>query len=410
MNPFLIAFITGLTTGGLSCTAMQGSLLASSLAHQIEQDLLDRAESESKKPGKPLKVHIALPILLFLSSKVVAYTVLGLLLGALGTVLTLTPRMRAFLLIVIGIFMIGNALRMFNIHPIFEFFDVKPPLFITRAIRRRSKMGADFFTPLLLGAMTLLIPCGVTQAMMAVAVASGDPFQGAGVMMAFTLGTSPVFFSLAYLTTRIGARLEKLFSRFVAVVILVLGIFTFVSGMRLNGFSLSLPVANILPGRLQSATPSQQLFQPNSTPLPTTTNAIESSTEQAVISSTEGAIPSLSTQAMGASPSTGTTTSSEMEAIPSPTVEIVTTLTLEARNNGYFPGTLFTLAGAPTQLNIVTDKTRSCAIAFVIPMLNYQVLLPETGTTTIDIPAQPPGTVMAFTCSMGMYTGEIISQ
>jgi len=35
-------------------------------------------------------------------------------------------------------------------------------------------------------------------------------------------------------------------------------------------------------------------------------------------------------------------------------------------------------------------------------------LLLESGTESIPIPAQPSGTVMAFTCSMGMYTGEIV--
>ena len=32
MEPNLLAFITGLTTGGLSCLAVQGGLLASSIA------------------------------------------------------------------------------------------------------------------------------------------------------------------------------------------------------------------------------------------------------------------------------------------------------------------------------------------------------------------------------------------
>ena len=40
--------------------------------------------------------------------------------------------------------------------------------------------------------------------------------MGAALMLAFTLGTSPVFFIVAYLTTELGARLEKFFMRFVA--------------------------------------------------------------------------------------------------------------------------------------------------------------------------------------------------
>jgi uncharacterized protein len=295
--------------------------------------------------------------------------------------------------------MIGNALRMFNIHPFFRIFALEPPKFVTRAIRRRAKKGADLFTPLFLGAMTVLIPCGVTQAMMAVAIATGDPIKGAGLMLAFTLGTSPVFFVLAYLTTQIGSRLEKLFTRFVAVIILVLGIVTYLSGLRLTGLSFSLPVADILPGWLQTGSSTQQVVQPVFIP---------SSTEEVINPPTAEAIPSPLPASDTTSPTTEAVASPGVESIPPPTEETITILTLAAQNNGYFPGTLFAPAGSPARLNVVTEDTRSCAVAFVIPMLNYETLLPETGTTTIDIPPQPPGTVLAFTCSMGMYTGEIV--
>lgn len=234
----MIAFITGLTTGGLSCLAVQGGLLASSLANQIEQDYLEQSAQKKKK----LKRHqvaverssSALPILLFLTSKLVAYTLLGLLLGWLGSFLALNPVTRALLMIFIGVFMLGNALRMMNVHPIFRYFSIEPPKFITRYIRRSSK-GTDTVTPLFLGALTVFIPCGVTQAMMAAALATGSPLTGAAMMFAFTLGTSPVFFIVAYLTAELGARLEKFFMRFVAIVVLVLGFVTLDGGLNLIG-------------------------------------------------------------------------------------------------------------------------------------------------------------------------------
>ena len=37
-SQLVVAFITGITTGGLSCLAVQGGLLASSLSHHIDQD------------------------------------------------------------------------------------------------------------------------------------------------------------------------------------------------------------------------------------------------------------------------------------------------------------------------------------------------------------------------------------
>src|SRR6185369_10852669 len=48
----MVAFITGLTTGGLSCLAVQGGLLASSLARQVEQDYLEQATLNHKSKKK----------------------------------------------------------------------------------------------------------------------------------------------------------------------------------------------------------------------------------------------------------------------------------------------------------------------------------------------------------------------
>jgi plastocyanin domain-containing protein len=81
---------------------------------------------------------------------------------------------------------------------------------------------------------------------------------------------------------------------------------------------------------------------------------------------------------------------------------------LNATNGGYSPRTLHAKADVSLKLNMVTKNTYSCARGFVIPAINVEQLLPSSGTVVIDIPAQKPGTVMPFTCSMGMYTGEIV--
>src|SRR5688572_22173688 len=96
----LIAFITGLTTGGLSCLAVQGGLLASSLAHQLEQDYLDpsvgqKPRSKKHAPAQVKRSSTALPIFLFLLAKLIAYTLLGALLGWLGSFFTISPTFRA---------------------------------------------------------------------------------------------------------------------------------------------------------------------------------------------------------------------------------------------------------------------------------------------------------------------------
>lgn len=350
-SQLVVAFITGITTGGLSCLAVQGGLLASSLAHQIEQDYVGQTANKKNKQNTSVRTNSAFPIFLFLVAKLVAYTLLGALLGWLGSFLTLSPMTRAILLIAIGVFMIGNALRMFNVHPIFRYFSVEPPKFITRYIRRTAK-GTDTATPLFLGALTVFIPCGVTQAMMATALGTGSVAMGAALMFAFILGTSPVFFIVAYLTTELGSRLEKFFMRFVAVVLLILGFVTLDGGLNVLGSPLSFQnlTRNLIPSNSQSA-PVADTSQP---------------------AAVDGE------------------------------------LTLRVGNDGYFPVSLKAPADKAFTLNLVTNKTYSCARDFVIPALDYYQLLPDTGTVQVTIPAQEKGSTLFFTCSMGMYTGQIV--
>jgi hypothetical protein len=83
-------------------------------------------------------------------------------------------------------------------------------------------------------------------------------------------------------------------------------------------------------------------------------------------------------------------------------------LILQVQNEGYFPQTLSAPAGKDFTLNLVTNKTYSCSRDFVIPALDFYELLPDTGTVQVNIPAQAKGSTLFFTCSMGMYTGQIV--
>ena len=156
--------------------AVQGGLLASSVSAQ---------PLEERKRG----------VALFLLSKLIAYSVLGLLLGALGSFLALSTRMQAGLQLITGLFMLATAGRLLDVHPVFRYFVIQPPSWVYRLLRKKAK-DASYLAPALLGAMTVFIPCGVTQAMMVIAMASGNPILGALIMATFTLGTSPVFAAL----------------------------------------------------------------------------------------------------------------------------------------------------------------------------------------------------------------------
>ena len=60
------------------------------------------------------------------------------------------------------------------------------------------------------------------------------------------------------------------------------------------------------------------------------------------------------------------------------------------------------------KLRLITNNTSSCDRDFTIPSLNVEVLLDKTGESVVDLPVQQAGYKLHFSCSMGMYTGDIV--
>jgi len=354
-----IIFITGLTTGGLTCLAVQGGLLASAMARQVTVPVTTPHHArkvrgtKSKKQAALTSIQLPKdpwPVVYFLAAKLVAYTLLGFLLGALGSALQISPTAQAIMQIVAGLFMLATALNMLNVHPIFRYAVIQPPKVLTRLVRNQSK-GQEVFTPALLGFMTVLIPCGTTQTMEVLAITSGSPILGAVILFAFVLGTSPTFFVLGFLATRIRGQFQQIFAVAAAFLILFLGIVSLDGALNLLG-------SPITPSRIVAS-----LFQPG--------GAYKSGTPVAASA-----------------------------------VNGVQELNINAYPNGYAPSYFRVRSGQPIRLRLVTSNSYGCTRGFVIPNLRIRKILPETGETLIDLPAQPPGDLY-FTCSMGMYGGVI---
>ncbi len=220
MNNLWTIFITGLFVGGLSCMAVQGGLLAAAVT---------QLPTDKKTP---------LPIVTFLISKLIAYTILGFILGLLGSVFSVSLPLKATLNIAVVIFMLGTAGNLLNLHPVFRYFVITPPKFLLKLARNQAK-SKSIFAPALLGAFTVFIPCGTTQAMMALAVASGSPWQASLIMFAFVLGTSPLFFVLGYLVTKLGESLHQKFMKVAAVGIILLALFNLYNALSLAGVNFN---------------------------------------------------------------------------------------------------------------------------------------------------------------------------
>lgn len=336
-----IIFTTGLFTGGLTCLAVQGGLLASAIAQREEEHLRQKA----------LKKANALPILAFLIAKLAAYIILGLLLGWFGSLFELSLTAQAVLQITVAIFMIGTAGALLNLHPLFRYFIIQPPKFITRKIRSVSKSG-DLFAPAILGAFTVFIPCGVTQGMMALAIASGTPAQGAAIMFAFVLGTSPIFFILGYLATRLGDSMHKKFMKVAAYAIVILALFNLNNGIALTGSRWTL-------NKISKAALCTIAYCANN----------ESSVGQ--------------------------------------NIEAVTEATITIKNYGYSPRDFTVKAGSEVKVNLINKDAYTCAQAFTIPSLGIRKIVAPNTQDTITFTAPKKTGQLAFMCSMGMYRGTI---
>jgi len=340
MNQLITVFLTGLLAGGLSCAAVQGGLLAATIAQREEEHLKEKAAKGN-----------ALPILAFLIAKLAVYTILGLLLGWFGSLFQLSLTLKIVMQVVVAVFMIGSALSILNVHPIFRYFIIQPPKFLTRIVRKQSKSG-DIFAPAILGSFTIFIPCGTTQAMMALAIASGNPVTGAAILFAFVLGTSPVFFLLGFFATKLGDFFHEKFMKVLAFAIIVLAIFNLNNSVALAGGEFT--IENM--GKSVWCTVS---FCNNS-------------------SDTSAA-----------------------------TAQASTDLNIEISSAGYIPNELTAKAGADITLHLKNDGGGGCAQAFTIPSLGIQRVVSTGQTDTVTFKAPSEKTDIAFMCSMGMYRGVI---
>ena len=326
MNTIWLAFLTGLTSGGISCIAVQGGLLTSAISN-----------TENTKNNKGL-------VMTFLISKTLTYTFLGFLLGYIGAFLVLTPKVSAVFQIFIGLFLLATAGRILDLHPIFRYFVIQPPKFIYKLAKNNTNAGT-LFAPILLGALTVLMPCGVTQAMMVVALGTANPVQSALIMLAFVLGTSPVFFAL-------GISVSKLI-KYKAFNFISAGVIAIFAIISLNGAMGLLGSAHTLQNYWKAITGNIANTQIKSA---------------AVVSGFQEA-------------------------------------TIIVKNNGYTSDVTTLKVDVPVRLKIITDNVYSCSRSFTVPGLNISKVLPATGEEIIEFTPTKTGR-LAYSCSMGMYTGS----
>lgn len=332
MNLWFV-FLTGLTSGGVTCAAMQGGLLASIIANQ---------KKDQVKAGFGPDDY--LPVTAFLTTKLISHVILGFFLGWLGSRVELSLGARLFFQTFAALFMLATALNLLNVHPIFRYLAIQPPKFAYRFIKASS---LSLFAPALFGVLTVLIPCGVTQAMEVLAITSGSPATGALIMGSFVLGTVPMFVVIGLATARLSETWRTTFLRAAAYLLIFMSLYS------VNGVLTA----------LDSPYSVERIVSVLRTPI-------------------------------GAS------------ATITPVTNGVQKVTIQITNSGYTPRTFTVKSGLPVELKVAAGEVYSCATAFTFKAFGISAYVKPNSNQIFTFTPTKKGRY-TFSCSMGMYSGTM---
>jgi sulfite exporter TauE/SafE len=170
---YLTAITIGVIASLSTCMAIVGGLTLSISANFAK-------EGDSIKPQT-----------LFHAGRLIAFFLLGGIIGSIGTQFEFSDSGTFVLSITVGIVMLLLGLKLLDIFPKARSLLPTLPNFALGWIEP-LKSANHTLTPALLGILTFFLPCGFTQSMQIYTLTSGGFIPGALTMGFFALGTLPV--------------------------------------------------------------------------------------------------------------------------------------------------------------------------------------------------------------------------
>src|SRR3989344_943589 len=327
-----LIFLIGLVAALSSCIAIVGGLLLALAGRYSE-------EHPNLSGIKKFKPHIY-----FNSGRIAGYTAFGAIVGALGSVMTLSPRTNGYLMIVVSLVMLTLGFQLLHLFPGLRRFTPKMPKFISHKIHDLStKEGKRAsFT---LGALTFFLPCGFTQALQLYVLASGDWKIGALTMLTFSLGTLPALLSISAISSFAKGAFQQHFLRFAGVLIVLLSLFNINNGLTLAGYS----------------------FDPAS---------------------------AFSTKSDG---------TPRWDLSPVKIEDGRQVIKMTVNGYSYEPNRFIVVKDIPVEWQIDGANAAGCGKVIVIPSLGMSKYLSPQGITTVTFTPEKTGDI-PFNCSMGMMT------
>jgi sulfite exporter TauE/SafE len=190
------------------------------------------AYSTIKIDAKSSIVSKTVAHLLYSFGRVLTYSILGAMFGALGGVVLFSNNANGVLLIVAGIAMILAGLSLMGK---IKFLTLIEHSFSSSSIYKKafksvlnSKSNTSFFV---LGMLNGLLPCGFVYFFAITAASTADPLYGAMVMAIFGLSTIPAMFGVGFLASLASAMsFRNMMMSLSSVAVILYGTFTIYNG------------------------------------------------------------------------------------------------------------------------------------------------------------------------------------
>ena len=205
---FGAAFLLGLMTSP-HCLGMCGGILLGNCA-------------QSRSP--------ALASLAYNGGRVLAYTVIGGIFGALGTVIAYNMSVKSMVFTMVGLVLVLIGLNLWGLLPGVASLFPSQPSFCQLPTKTQKRFSGR---PLVIGLLTGLMPCGSLYAMWLHAISGGSAAYGAESMLAFALGTAPLLFLFGALGALIPKKWNKYFLKASAVLVTSIGLKMLITGLRM---------------------------------------------------------------------------------------------------------------------------------------------------------------------------------
>ncbi|MFH1781313.1 MAG: sulfite exporter TauE/SafE family protein [Patescibacteria group bacterium] len=217
-----LIFLIGLLAS-FHCIGMCGGLVVTyTTASKEEQD------ANTKKTK--LKPHFYYNLGRFIS-----YTIIGAILGGVGSFFAINPSFTGTITLIAGLFMILMGASLVTKNKYLEKIKLKTPKFIGRYIfsNQGNKKPKG---PFIIGLLTGFMPCGPLQAMQLYALTSGSFVKGGLSMAIYALGTIPLMFGFGSFISLIKHDKIKKIMQISGIVVIVLGLFMINRGLTNFGY------------------------------------------------------------------------------------------------------------------------------------------------------------------------------